>query len=31
MTKERSAFVVGATGIVGGNISERLLADGWTV
>ena len=31
MTKERSAFVVGATGIVGGNIAERLLADGGTV
>lgn len=31
MTKERNALVVGATGIVGGNISERLLANGWTV
>ena len=31
MNKERCALVVGATGIVGGNICERLLADGWTV
>lgn len=27
----RDALVVGATGIVGGNLSERLLASGWMV
>ena len=31
MTETRRALVVGATGIVGGNICERLLADGWQV
>ncbi|MEQ1943846.1 SDR family oxidoreductase [Mesorhizobium sp. VNQ89] len=31
MTERRVALVVGSTGIVGGNICERLLADGWTV
>jgi nucleoside-diphosphate-sugar epimerase len=31
MTERRSALVVGATGIVGGNICERLIADGWKV
>lgn len=31
MTERRSALVVGATGIVGGNICERLIADGWSV
>ena len=29
--ENRSALVVGATGIVGGNLCERLLADGWRV
>lgn len=29
--ENRNALVVGATGIVGGNLCERLLADGWTV
>lgn len=28
---QRTALVVGATGIVGGNLSERLVEDGWTV
>lgn len=27
----RNALVVGATGIIGSNLCERLLADGWTV
>jgi nucleoside-diphosphate-sugar epimerase len=27
----RNALVVGVTGIVGGNLAERLVADGWTV
>ena len=27
----RRALVVGATGISGGNVAERLLADGWEV
>jgi nucleoside-diphosphate-sugar epimerase len=31
MTAERSALVVGATGIVGRNLAERLIEDGWTV
>lgn len=31
MTERRVALVVGSTGIVGGNICERLLLDGWTV
>lgn len=31
MTERRNALVVGSTGIVGGNICERLLADGWAV
>src|SRR5690349_7787574 len=31
MAERRNALVVGATGIVGGNICERLIADGWTV
>lgn len=29
--EERNALVVGATGIAGRNLCERLLADGWTV
>src|SRR3954466_7924865 len=28
---ERSALIVGATGIVGNNLADRLLADGWSV
>ncbi len=31
MAADKIALVVGATGIVGGNICERLVADGWTV
>ncbi len=31
MATPRCALVVGASGLVGGNICERLLEDGWTV
>ena len=31
MAEQRNALVVGASGIVGGNIGERLIEDGWTV
>jgi nucleoside-diphosphate-sugar epimerase len=31
MTDGRRALVVGATGISGGNLAERLLGDGWDV
>jgi nucleoside-diphosphate-sugar epimerase len=31
MTTENRALVVGATGIAGGAMAERLLAEGWTV
>ena len=30
MTDKR-ALIAGITGISGGNLAERLLADGWTV
>ncbi|HEV7254368.1 MAG TPA: SDR family oxidoreductase [Mesorhizobium sp.] len=31
MTRKNTALVVGASGLVGGNISEHLIAQGWTV
>jgi nucleoside-diphosphate-sugar epimerase len=31
MSETRTALVIGASGIVGGNLCERLLDDGWTV
>lgn len=31
MSQERTALVVGSSGIVGGNIAEHLLGEGWSV
>lgn len=31
MTKDHRALVIGATGIIGGNICEHLIGGGWTV
>ena len=30
-SSDRSALIVGSTGIVGNNLADRLLADGWSV
>ncbi len=29
--RERNALIVGVTGIVGRNLADRLLEEGWTV
>ena len=30
-SSDRSALIVGSTGIVGNNLADRLLANGWSV